>query len=278
MKPFRQGDNLSRRGMKANYHPKPGVLSKNPRNPLFLLLLGWRGKGMFTIIHQLTRKAMPDYIPQSDADFNVWQGNLIDIVEPNLTEWGIPVDELAGLKTKQSVWAVVYPKASNKQNRTAADVLTKDTAFADFEKSIRAFVAQWLTSNSKVTDSDRLRMGLTVKSGTRTAAPVPSSAPVGTVDFSVRLQHTINFSDEASPRSKAKPAGVHGCEIWMKVDGDAPKEAAELAYLATDTATPYVNTFEGKLAGKTVYYWLRWVNSRGERGPWSTTISAMVVG
>ena len=121
-------------------------------------------------------------------------------------------------------------------------------------------------------------MGLTVKTGTRTATPVPTTSPVGSIDFSVRLQHTIHFSDEASARSKAKPEGVHGCEIYMKVDGEAPKDISELTYVATDTATPYVVKFDGSKVGKMVYYWLRWVNTRGECGPWSITVSAMVVG
>lgn len=221
---------------------------------------------------------MADYIPQNDADMNVWQGNLVEIIEPNLTAWGILAEDFATLKSKKTVWDTTYAKASNKQNRTAADVLAKDEAANDYKKTIRSFVAQWLASNNKVTDVDRTRMGLTVKSGTRTAVPVPTTSPVGSVDFSIRLQHTINFSDEASPRSKAKPAGVHGCEIYMKVDGEAPKDASELTYVVTDTATPYVVKFDGNKAGKTVYYWLRWVNTRGETGPWSIAVSAMVVG
>ncbi len=221
---------------------------------------------------------MADYIPQNDADMNVWQGNLVEIITPNLTAWGISTDDFAVVKSKQTTWETAYAKASNKQNRTAADVLTKDEAGADYKKSIRSFVAQWLSNNTKVTDADRTRMGLTVKTSTRTAAPVPTTSPVGAIDFSVRLQHTIHFSDEASPRSKAKPAGVHGCEIYMKVDGEAPKDASELTYVATDTATPYVVKFDGTKAGKMVYYWLRWVNTRGECGPWSITVNAMVMG
>jgi len=64
----------------------------------------------------------------------------------------------------------------------------------------------------------------------------------------------------------------------MKIDGNAPTDASELSYVATDTSSPYTSTFEGKHAGKIVYYWLRWVNTRGERGPWSSTISAIVAG
>jgi len=221
---------------------------------------------------------MADYIPHNDAEFNLWQTNLIEIVEPNGTAWGISSDDFTALVEKQDVWNAAFIKASNKQNRTSADVQAKTDARTTYEKSLRSFIAQWLASNSKVSNSDRERMGLTVKSGTRTPVQVPTTVPVGTVDFSVLRQHTISYSDEASPRSKAKPAGVHGCEIWMKIDGTSPIDASELSYVATDTSSPYTVNFEGKYAGKTVYYWLRWVNTRGEHGPWGSTISAMVAG
>ena len=221
---------------------------------------------------------MSDYIPQNDADMNVWQGNLVAIVEPNITVWGITADDFAVVKSNQSTWTTAYAKASNKQNRTAADVLAKDDAGDDYKKTIRSFVAQWLANNTKVTDTDRTRMGLTVKTGTHTPTPVPTTSPIGTIDFSVRQQHTMHYYDEASAHSNAKPVGVHGCEIYMKVDGDAPKDASELTYVGTCTAAPYMIKFDGAKAGKMVYYWLRWVNTRGECGPWSTTVSGMVMG
>lgn len=221
---------------------------------------------------------MADYIPRNDAEFNLWQTNLVSITESNAEPWGIPEESLLPVKALQGNWGEAFAIASNKQNRTSADVQAKDDARTAYEKDLRSFVAQWLSFNSKVSNSDRERMGLTVKSGGRTPVPRPTTFPAGTVDFSVRLQHTIHYSDEASPRSKAKPAGVHGCEIWMKLGGSAPVEASELTYLTTDTHTPHIVTFDGADAGKTVYYWLRWVNTRSEHGPWSSAISAMVAG
>jgi len=221
---------------------------------------------------------MGDYVPQNDAKMNLWQKNLIEIVESKVTEWGILAGDFSLVKAKQMVWEAAFDKASNKQNRTSADVLAKDEAYDDYVAVIRPFVAQWLANNSKVSDSDRARMGLTVKTGTRTPTPVPTTSPIGRIDFSVRLQHSIQFYDETSAHSNAKPAGVHGCEVYMKIDGDAPKDASELTYVGTCTASPYQVKFDGSKAGKTVYYWLRWVNTRGESGPWSITLSAMVVG
>jgi hypothetical protein len=220
---------------------------------------------------------MADYVPKSDSEFNLWQGNLVTIVVDNKTPWGVLPDSLADLQNKQTRWINAFAKASVKQNRTPADVQEKSDARTDYEPALRGFVSEFLAGNSKVSDSDRARMGLTVKSTTRTPVAAPSTRPVAIIDYSVRLQHTINFADEGAT-SKAKPVGVHGCEIFYKIDGAAPVDASELSYLATDTATPYVTTFEGKYAGKTVYYMLRWVNTRGEQGPWSSTFSAMVVG
>ncbi|HEY5592116.1 MAG TPA: hypothetical protein VIK55_14010, partial [Paludibacter sp.] len=95
---------------------------------------------------------MSDYIPKSDADMNVWQGNMVEIVETNLIAWGILTEDFTVLKAKQSTWTTDYAKASNKQNRTAADVLAKDEAYNNYVGVIRPFVAQWLANNNKVTD------------------------------------------------------------------------------------------------------------------------------
>lgn len=222
---------------------------------------------------------MADYIPQSDADFHLFQGSLVTIVQAGATTWGILAADVTALAALQTTWNSSFAKASNKQNRTAADMQAKDDAREAYEKALRAFVAQWLANNTKVPNSEREHMGITVKSKTHTAVSVPSTRPVSTqIDFSVRLQHTIHYVDEATPQSKAKPEGVHGCEIWCKIDGAAPTDASELSFLGTNTRTLFETNFTGKDAGKTVYYWLRWVNTRGEQGPWSSTYSATIVG
>ena len=52
----------------------------------------------------------------------------------------------------------------------------------------------------------------------------------------------------------------------------------ELKFVGTDTASPHLIKFNGSDAGKPAYYWLRWVNKRGETGPWSVPVSATIVG
>jgi hypothetical protein len=46
--------------------------------------------------------------------------------------------------------------------------------------------------------------------------------------------------------------------------------------LALDTATPYVIDYEGDKANQRAHYMLRWVSTRGDKGPWSETVSATI--
>ena len=57
--------------------------------------------------------------------------------------------------------------------------------------------------------------------------------------------------------------------------GGDPKD---LTFLALDTATPYLAEYASADAGKTAYYMLRWVSTRDEKGPWSETVEATIVG
>ena len=43
-----------------------------------------------------------------------------------------------------------------------------------------------------------------------------------------------------------------------------------------DTRTPYTADYAGADAKKTAHYMLRWVNTKGEKGPWSETASATI--
>jgi hypothetical protein len=50
----------------------------------------------------------------------------------------------------------------------------------------------------------------------------------------------------------------------------------ELIHSAFDTRTPFSLEFQGHERGKTVYLALRWENTRGEKGPWSSVQSAII--
>jgi hypothetical protein len=102
---------------------------------------------------------------------------------------------------------------------------------------------------------------------------------VGQIDFSIRHQHTISYFDEDSAHSNARLEGATGCEVYAKVDGEAPTTVDEMKFLGTCSASPYVVKYDASKAGKMAYYWLRWVNRKGETGQVPKNfISSTVVG
>ena len=219
---------------------------------------------------------MADYIPKGINEFYVWQGNFYSRVSEKQTNFKIDVEKLEPLTAAQSKYELAFRQASNPDTTSRSDRVERNERTEEYRMQIRRFVNESIRYNGAVTDYDRKCLGLTIPSGLRTPVPVPITIPEANVDFSQRLQHTIHFRDQNSD-SKAKPKGVHGCEIWYKVGGEPPVKASELTYLDTDTHTPFVTKFDGDDSGKFVYYWLRWVNSRNEAGPWSKPVSGMIV-
>ncbi len=218
---------------------------------------------------------MTDYLPSSDADYSVWVDNFITYANANLATLGLTAADIAPVQAAHADFKTALTANVAAQAQATSARQTKDDNRASTDGAVRPLVGR-LQASSTVTDAQRQSLGVTVRSGTRTAAAAPTSRPVATVDTSQRLQHIISFVDELTPTSRAKPDGVSGCEIWMKLGSTAPVDPSELSYLATDTRSPYTAEFAGADAGKTAYYMLRWVNTRGDRGPWSQTVSATV--
>ncbi|HEX8071788.1 MAG TPA: hypothetical protein VF546_17705 [Pyrinomonadaceae bacterium] len=216
-----------------------------------------------------------DYVPDADADFDSWQQNLLSQLKKNKTRFALADATETSLGALQTAWQTSYAAHLTAQTEAAAKRAAKDDARKAYIAALREQVRQ--TQNTPgVTDADRAGLGLNPRDTTRTTAPVPTSRPVATIEAGLSLRHTINFFDEGTPNARRKPDGVHGCEIWRKIGDPAPTDPAQMAFVALDTATPYVTEFDGADAGKTAYYRLRWVNTRGEAGPWSQLYNATI--
>jgi hypothetical protein len=218
---------------------------------------------------------MADYIPAADAEFDAWQTNFVDYATANMAELGLDAADLTPIDTAQTEWATDYPAhvtaVANAESARAA----KDGARAGYVTLVRALVRR-LQASSTITDAQRAALGITVPGMNPTPSGPPESRPLVTIDCSQRLRHLIGFTDETTPTRRAKPAGVLGAEIWVKVGGTAPTDPSELRFMGLSTRAPFTAEFAGTDGGQIAYYWVRWVNNTGEKGPWSETASATI--
>ena len=218
---------------------------------------------------------MPDYIPPADADFAAWITTFRNGLNTEPATFGFLPADVTTLQNLATDFDDARNSNDSAQAQAQAARAEKDAKRSLVEDFIRGRVARIQTLPA-VTDAQRNLLGITVRSSTRTAVVAPDTKPVGTLDTSQRLQHTINFVDELTPNTRAKPDGVQGCEVWVKVDGPPPVDPSELKYLATDTRTPYLAQYDGSQGGKLAHYMLRWRSTRGETGPWSQTVSGTI--
>ncbi len=218
---------------------------------------------------------MSDYIPGADAAFDTWQINFVAYVNANLASLGLVAADVVSLNTTAATWTADYPAHITAQASAQSARQTKVAARVGFVGAIRPLVRQ-LQASPEVDDAERAAMGLTVPDDLATPAGPPETRPVVAVDTSQRLQHAIRFADEATPTRIARPAGVMGAELWVKVGDPAPVDPGELSFLTLDTRTPHVAVYTGADGGATAHYMLRWVSTTGEKGPWSETASATI--
>jgi hypothetical protein len=172
---------------------------------------------------------------------------------------------VTALNSARADWQARYPAHVAAQSAAATARQAKDASRAGYETVVRRLAGR-LQKSAAVDDGERAALGITVPDREPTPVGPPKTRPVLEADTSQRLRVVVSFFDQDDAGRRAKPPGVSGCEIYVKVGGPPPTELGECAYLATDTRSPYLAEFDGADAGQTAHFVGRWVSTRGEAG------------
>jgi hypothetical protein len=174
------------------------------------------------------------------------------------------------------IFNTAYDAWKNPAERTQMKTAALNDAEAVFKPLYRKLYNGFLRENPLVTDVDLVAMGFPARSsGGRKSAPDPVTAPVGEVKTPLPGVVDIHFRDAGS-ESRKKPAGMHGAEICWTVSDGLLTDWAQLVNSTFDTTSPLRLSFSGEKRGKTLYFALRWENTRGVKGPWSEIQSAKI--
>ncbi|MDR0728585.1 MAG: hypothetical protein LBF19_00450 [Prevotellaceae bacterium] len=218
----------------------------------------------------------PSSIPRKDVDFNVRQNIIATTASTNRTVWNLDADWLdAEVLPKKADWEAAWAAYENPETRTPAITYNKQKKREAYESVLRRLV-KVLQGDPRVTDEDLRAMGIVVPPTTRTPARVADEAPDMDVDTSVIGRISIHFFERGSHHKKGKPAGQHCVEIAWLLSDTPPTRWEELTRSDVDTNSPYTLIFEHDQRGKTVYFALRWENTRGQKGPWSDIMNAII--
>ncbi len=226
--------------------------------------------------------AMPrggsNYIPRPDGVFNAWSSQYATSVKDWWSLQGLEESQIEPLSDARAAFAVAFAAHVRAQAAAESARAAKDAARAALEMEVR-WSAAFVQSYPATTDAQRATMGITVRDTTRTPSPTPMSRPLVSVEPAARLTHELRLVDDASPTQRGKPVGVVGAEVWVTLvnaGSPPPRDPAALSFLMMATRPTVRAAFTSADGGKTAVYMLRWVSTRGEKGPWSDVVTGTV--
>ena len=229
-----------------------------------------------------------NYISRTDAGFDNWQKNFINVIIAYYVAWAIAAADEANLLTLQTTWTADYATGGKLMaaTRTKQQVAAKTAARKVYEKAIRSFVNRWVKGNTLISNAQRAAMGVTVSKTTRTPVQIPDTAPTLTIASGSGSQLIVGFRQaphvitslptQRSATKKAKPNGYHSVRLYYVVGGTAPTSTAGCNVVIGMTKSPHKLRFNAADAGKTVYMYACWVNTKEQEGPLTPLHTAVV--
>jgi hypothetical protein len=217
---------------------------------------------------------MVDFFPKRDAEGLEWFKNFSTVLAANALAWNIPADVVSDLTAQVNAYETIY-EAAKGENGTRALVLEKNEKRDALKANVRNIKNKYIDYNDAVTDPDRQRLGLPIRDRNPTPKPRPTSRPLLEVVPTNNRQHTATAINQATGK-KTKPTGVHGVRYVWEVRDIAPANADDLRRSVFRIKTTEVFDYDEAERGKQVYYAACYENSKGDAGPWSDIIQAII--
>lgn len=209
----------------------------------------------------------------TDSELLQMAGQMLNAISADPAAFGLTAAFVTELSAK------VDQFKTDVQEQAAAQAKARSTTAA--KNASRDDLEEYLRSGKNVTKAAGTPASMIASLGLPSSyskGPMSATVPIGTVDTSLRLRHTINWRDAAANGNKRRPRGVLGCEIWVKVGDPMPGDEKDCRFLTVDAATPYLAELDPADVGKTAHYMLRWRMRDGSTSSWSETISATITG
>ena len=214
-------------------------------------------------------------IPRKDADFHIMQQRLRTAADANVTQWGLDATWMADcFDPAADNWNCRYAAYLEPLTRTPLVTAEKTAARSAYEPLISMLV-KGLRVNPRLDENQRLELGLTDYDSTRTPPAIPLTWPVAVITPVGPGLLQIDYHDSESNR-RAKPHEVHGMEIRSGILTEEPQSPDDIPHSEFSTRTPYHIEFDLRLRGQKVYFCFRWENTRGQKGPWSEILWAII--
>jgi len=222
-----------------------------------------------------TRAMANSWIPTLDGPLDTFVNNFQTLIAASPTAYGLVAGDATAITAAYTAWHAAYLAAVNPTTRTHATITTKNVQKANVLSVVRGYGAT-IRVNRAITDALKIGLGLHIRDTVPTPVPPPSTYPLLTIDSFNLGTLELHAADQDTPDKKARPTGTSGLLLFSIVGPEPAIEPTGLAFNAFLTRPKFENTFSPADSGKTVTYFGRWTNGKGELGPWSPPVSIRI--
>ena len=217
---------------------------------------------------------MADFFPKRDADLLEWLKNFSSVLSEHAVAWGIPAQAASDLAAETAAYETVYEAATG-ENGTKALILEKNEKRGALKADVRNIKNKHIDYNDAVTDPNRERLGLPARDRKPTPKPAPVSRPLLEVAPTNNRQHTATAINQATGK-KTKPEDAHGVRYVWEIRDAPPANAGDLRHSVFRRKVSEVFNYSEEERGKKVFYAACYENAKGEAGPWSDIVEAII--
>ena len=219
---------------------------------------------------------MADWLPKREQDLvdlcQKWAPVLADGAK--ISEFGWDQVECAEVLAK--INAFLSSRSDYETVNSTERRLAKDEAKGEAVDVMREFANASIRFNKKMSDPARLVMGIHPKDTTPTSHGAPGAQP-GTEAENTRnhYEHRVRaINTERGDHSK--PEGVYGVRYGWQNGGTRPVSGADLPKSKFSRKTTLVVQHTEGDKGQPAFYSTCYENSKGETGPWSPVVEAII--
>ncbi|HEX3356806.1 MAG TPA: hypothetical protein VHS31_07540 [Tepidisphaeraceae bacterium] len=216
------------------------------------------------------------YIPRKEQDLSAWALNFSTLIAASPARYGLASADALTIEGVCSAFITSLVAASDPATQTKPTVAAKDAAREAMLPVVRQY-AQQIRINAGVSNEDKSALGLNLPNHSRSPVAAPSTSPTITLIGATPGEITARFADTNTPTRRAMPAGALGLLVFVAIDSNAVADPSKALFRAFITRQPFALAFESIDAGKVATVFGRWMNRKGELGPWSNAASMRIV-
>ncbi|HYE62045.1 MAG TPA: hypothetical protein VD997_08610 [Phycisphaerales bacterium] len=218
---------------------------------------------------------MSSWLPITDSGFDAFYLNFKTLIAANPTNYGLQASDGTALAADYTAWHNAYLAATQETTRTKATVATKNTQKRTSMSLVRGYAAQ-IRVNRAVTEALKIGLGLHIPDTTPSVIPPPATKPVLSIARIEQGSQQVRATDEATPNKRSRPVGSAGMLLYRAIATDAVNDPAQATFVGFVGRPDFTCEFTSADRGKTVTYFARWTNAKGQTGPWSQGVSSSI--